>query len=271
MFDCDGSLNYRLFVQRNSSHHVNTAAMMWLDSFSLTLLEPIVYIKYLEYKRGTRIQNNYTLHWKRLKKSFDLESWIAICIYIYIYIYWTTHTCSQIISCHRKWMIPGSKIRAMFIGHSNTDTYFNKCRHTMDMLWEMFHRILPLYMKPIGFQSKAPVVFSVTTTVFIDFCLMKLCFPNILVKSNEYLNSTEQITRNWNVNLISILITTWDIIQWRSINLLRKKLMGRMSDHAGLINSYQLRISAACTNTGDTMKVCHPRAADQCPFVPRQS
>ena len=46
--------------------------------------------------------------------------------------------------------------------------------HTMDMLWEKFQWILPLYMKPISFQSKASVVCSVTAAVFIDFCLKKL-------------------------------------------------------------------------------------------------
>ena len=46
--------------------------------------------------------------------------------------------------------------------------------HTMDMLWQMFQLILPLYMKPISFQSKASVVCSVTTAVWVDFCLKKL-------------------------------------------------------------------------------------------------
>ena len=46
--------------------------------------------------------------------------------------------------------------------------------HTMGMLWEKFQWILPLYMKPISFQSKASVVCSVTANVFIDFCLKKL-------------------------------------------------------------------------------------------------
>ena len=56
------------------------------------------------------------------------------------------------------------------------ENHFTKGRlfHTMDMLWEKFQWILPLYMKPISFQSKASVVCSVTTTVFIDFCLKKL-------------------------------------------------------------------------------------------------
>ena len=38
-----------------------------------------------------------------------------------------------------------------------------------------------------------------------------MCFPNILVKKNEYLNSAEQIPRNWNVDQVSVLITSWDI------------------------------------------------------------
>ena len=46
--------------------------------------------------------------------------------------------------------------------------------HTMDLLWEKFQWILPLYMKPIGFQSKTSVVCSVTAAIFIDFCLKKL-------------------------------------------------------------------------------------------------
>ena len=46
--------------------------------------------------------------------------------------------------------------------------------HTMDMLWEKFQWILPLYMKPISFQSKVSVICSVTAVVFIDFCLKKL-------------------------------------------------------------------------------------------------
>ena len=46
--------------------------------------------------------------------------------------------------------------------------------HTMNMLWEKFQWILPLYVKPISFQSKASIVCSVTAAVFIDFCLKKL-------------------------------------------------------------------------------------------------
>ena len=47
--------------------------------------------------------------------------------------------------------------------------------------------------------------------------------------------------------------------------------MERMSEHTGLISSYQLLITLACTNTGGKMKGSHSRAADRCPFVLRHS
>ena len=110
------------------------------------------------------------------------------------------------------------------------------------MLWEKFQWILPLYMKPISFQSKASVVCSVTTAVFIDYCLKKLNVfsQHIGKKTNEYLNSAEQIPRSWNVDRLSVLSTSWDITQWCSINLEWKELMECMSEHTGLISSLLL-------------------------------
>ena len=83
-------------------------------------------------------------------------------------------------------------------------------RHTTDLLWEKFQLIIPLYMKPISFQSKASIVCSATATVSIDFCLKKLNVFSQYIgqKTNEYLNSTEQIPWNWNVDQLSILITS---------------------------------------------------------------
>ena len=68
-------------------------------------------------------------------------------------------------------------------------------------------------MKPINFQSKASVVCSVTAAIFIDFCLKKqsVFSQHIGKKTNEYLNSAEQILENWNVDQLSVLITSWDI------------------------------------------------------------
>ena len=68
------------------------------------------------------------------------------------------------------------------------------------------------YMKPISFQSKASVVCSVTAAIVIDFCLKKLNLfsQHIGQKTNEYLNFTEQIPMNWNVDQLLVLITSWD-------------------------------------------------------------
>ena len=114
---------------------------------------------------------------------------------------------------------------------------------------------------------------SVTAAIFIDFCLKKLNVfsKHIGKKTNKHLNSAEQIPGNWNVDQLSVLITSWDITEWCSINLLWKELMKRMSEYTGIISSYQFLITAACTNTGSKMKGKHSRAADWCPFVPRHS
>ena len=61
--------------------------------------------------------------------------------------------------------------------------------HTMDMLWQKFQWTLPLYMKPISFQSKASVVCSVTAAVFIDFCLKKLnVFSQHIGQKNKWIS-----------------------------------------------------------------------------------
>ena len=82
----------------------------------------------------------------------------------------------------------------------------------MHMLWDKFKWILPPYT--ISFQSNDSIICSVTTTVFIDFLPdeTKCVFPTYRTKkTNEYLNSVEQIIGNWNVSLVSVLITSLDI------------------------------------------------------------
>ena len=68
-------------------------------------------------------------------------------------------------------------------------------------------------MKPISFQPKASVVCSVTAAILIDFGLKKLNVFSQYIdkKANEYLNFAEQIPRNWNVDQLSVFITSWDI------------------------------------------------------------
>ena len=80
--------------------------------------------------------------------------------------------------------------------------------HIMDMLREKFSWILLFYTRPIIFQSKAPVVCSVTTVVSIDFCLNKLTmFSQHMGLKNKRVS--EQIHRNWNVDQVSVLITSY--------------------------------------------------------------
>ena len=82
----------------------------------------------------------------------------------------------------------------------------------MDLLWKKFQWILPLYMKPISFQSKASIACSVTAAMFIDFCLKKL---NLFSQQNGQKQMNiwipQQIPRNWNVDQLSVFITSWDI------------------------------------------------------------
>ena len=121
--------------------------------------------------------------------------------------------------------MPGQNLNQFWIGDNKTREKQTSAKHkwksyvfqidvhTVDFLWEKLQWILPLYMKPISFQSKASVVCSVTAAIFIDFCLNKLNVfsQHIGKKTNEYLNSAEQIPGNWNVDQLSVLITSWDI------------------------------------------------------------
>ena len=82
------------------------------------------------------------------------------------------------------------------------------------MLWGKFEWILPLYIKSISFRKlKVSVAVQSPHLFCIDLYVKKLnVFPqHTCHKTNEYQNSAEQITWNWNVYLVSVLITPWDI------------------------------------------------------------
>ena len=140
--------------------------------------------------------------------------------------------------------------------------------HTMDLLWEKFQWILPLYMKPISFQSKASVVCSVTTAIFIGFAWRKwMCFPNILVKKNKWISefrrTNHQELKCWSTFCVNYFLIYYLMMQHQPV----VKRVNRTHEWAH--RPYQLLITAACTNTGGKMKGSHPRAADRCPFVHR--
>ena len=66
---------------------------------------------------------------------------------------------------------------------TSLQTHISTYNGIWHQLLRVFHTIPSLLMKPINFQSKPSVVCPVTTAVFIDFSLKKLCFPNVLVKT----------------------------------------------------------------------------------------
>ena len=75
--------------------------------------------------------------------------------------------------------------------------------HTVDLLWEKFQWILPLYMKPVSFQSKASVVCSVTTAIFIGFCLKKLnLFSQHIDEKNKWISEFRR-TNPWELKCLS--------------------------------------------------------------------
>ena len=94
--------------------------------------------------------------------------------------------------------------------------------HTMDMLWEKFQWILPLYMKPISFQSKASVVCSVTAVVFIDFCLKKLnVFSQHIGQKNKWISefhrTNPQELKCWSTFYVNYFIRYYLMMQHQPI------------------------------------------------------
>ena len=94
--------------------------------------------------------------------------------------------------------------------------------HTMDMLWEKFQLILPLYTKPISFQSNASVVCSVTTAVFIDFCLKKLnVFSQYIGKKNKWISefhrTNPQELKCWSTFYVNYFPTNYLMMQHQPI------------------------------------------------------
>ena len=90
------------------------------------------------------------------------------------------------------------------------------------MLWEKFQWILPLYMKPISFQSKASVVCSVTADIFIYFCLKKLnVFSQHIGKRNKWISefhrTNPQELKCWSTFYINYFLRYYLMLQHQPI------------------------------------------------------
>ena len=94
--------------------------------------------------------------------------------------------------------------------------------HTMDLLWEKFQWILPLYMKPISFQSNASVVCSLTATISIGFCLKKLnVFSQHIGKKNkcisEFRRTNPQELKCWSTFCVFYFLGYYLMMQHQHI------------------------------------------------------
>ena len=90
------------------------------------------------------------------------------------------------------------------------------------MLWEKFQWILPLYMKPISFQSKASVVCSVTAAVFVDFCLNKLnVFSQHIGKKNKWISEFHRTNprelKCWSIFYVNYFLRYYLMMQHQPI------------------------------------------------------
>ena len=96
-----------------------------------------------------------------------------------------------------------------------------KFHHTMDLLWDKFQWILPLYMKPISFQSKASVVYSVTAAIFIDFWLKKLnVFSQHIGKKNwisEFRRKNPREMKCWSTFCVNYFLRYYLMMQHQPI------------------------------------------------------
>ena len=93
--------------------------------------------------------------------------------------------------------------------------------HTMDLLWEKFQWILPLYMKPISFQPKASVVWSVTAAIFIDFCLMILNVFSQHIGQNKWISefrrTKSQELKCWSTFCVNYFLRYYLMMQHQPI------------------------------------------------------
>ena len=128
----------------------------------------------------------------------------------------------------------------------------NILQHTMDMLWQKFQWILPLYMKPTSFQSKASVVCSVTAAVFIDFCPKKVnVFSQHIGQKNKWISefhrTNPQELKFWSTFYVNYNLRNYLMMQHQPIV---KRVNGTHERAHRPYQPYQLLIIAACTNTG---------------------
>ena len=141
----------------------------------------------------------------------------------------------------------------------------------MDILWEKFQGILPLYIKPISFQSKASVVCSVTIAVFIDLCLKKLnVFSQHIGPKNKWISefhrTNPQELKCWSTFYVNYFLRYYLMMQHQPVV---KRVNGT---HEWAHRPYQpLSVPYHCYLYKHRQLDERQPPADRCPFVLRHS
>ena len=94
------------------------------------------------------------------------QSFVVNAVLVHAHLLLNRRTLCQTSSHHIQLSAVITQSRLSWYNTLHCDDNGRMC-HTMDLLWEKFQWILPLYMKPISFQSKASVVCPVTAVIFI--------------------------------------------------------------------------------------------------------
>ena len=112
--------------------------------------------------------------------------------------------------------------------------------HTMDLLWEKFQWILPLYKKPINFQSKASNVFFSHRSHIYWFLPeeTKCVFPTYRLKKNKWIShfrwTNPQELKCWSTFYVSYFLRYYLMMQHQ---LIAKRVNGT---HEWAHRPYQL-------------------------------
>ena len=145
---------------------------------------------------------------------------------------------------------------------------FGGAWHTMDMLWEMFQWIPPIYRKPISFQSKALVVCSVTTAMFFYFCLKKLNVFSQHIGKKKQINIWIPQNKSQGIEISNFCVNYF--LRYY-LMMQHQPIVKRANEVHGWAHRPNQLLSApyhCCLyKHRREMKGSHPRAADRCPFV----
>ena len=174
-----------------------------------------LYQDYPSFRRKTRAH-----HWMSSEKACDAELWCFLCCWLNKLMHAVVlSVISDVITLtwrHRNVSYVSS--HGVIMKCCSPCLNFPCARMPAIIPWICYERNFSEFYLSIWNQ----LVFNQRLQLFVQspqpyvlvFSMKKVNVfsQHIGKKTNEYLNSAEQITRNWNVDQLSVLITSWDII-----------------------------------------------------------